>query len=149
MLSFKGGSIPVMVGGESFAFMTLITPPTVLVVEDDPATREMYRQALAASGYRTIAASDGLGALRVIEGDRPDVVVLDLMLPTVGGHDVYKELRAHPETCEIPVVIVTGSDARDLEPTDFRFFLRKPVSPETLTRIVEDALHWPLPVVGA
>lgn len=129
--------------------MSLITTATVLVVEDDAATREMYRQALAASGYRTIAAADGLGALRVIEGDRPDVVVLDLMLPTVAGHDVYRELRAHPDTCGIPVVIVTGSDARDLEPNDFRFFLRKPVSPDTLTRIVEDALHWPRPVVGA
>jgi CheY-like chemotaxis protein len=122
---------------------------TVLVVEDDAATREMYRQALAASGYRTIAAGDGLGALRIIEGDRPDVVVLDLILPTVGGYDVYRELRAHPETSDIPIVIVTGSDARDLEPNEFRFFLRKPVSPDTLTRIVEDALHWPRPVVGA
>lgn len=129
--------------------MSSITIPTILVVEDDTATREMYRQALAASGYRTITAADGLGALRFIEGDRPDVVVLDLMLPTVGGHDVYRELRAHPETCEIPVIVVTGSDARDLEPNEFRFFLRKPVSPETLTRIVEDALHWPRPVVGA
>ena len=129
--------------------MSSITIPTILVVEDDAATREMYRQALAASGYRTITAADGLGALRFIEGDRPDVVVLDLMLPTVGGRDVYKELRAHPETCEIPVIVVTGSDARDLEPNEFRFFLRKPVSPETLTRIVEDALHWPRPVVGA
>jgi CheY-like chemotaxis protein len=128
--------------------MSLPTTATVLVVEDDAATREMYRQALAASGHRTIAVADGLGALRFIEGDRPDVVVLDLNLPSVGGHDVYKELRAHPETCDIPVVIVTGSDAGDLEPNDFRFFLRKPVSPETLTRIVEDALHWPHPVVG-
>ena len=128
--------------------MSSITIPTILVVEDDAATREMYRQALAASGYRTITAADGLGALRFIEGDRPDVVVLDLMLPTVGGRDVYRELRAHPETCEIPVIVVTGSDARDLEPNEFRFFLRKPVSPETLTRIVEDALHWPRPVVG-
>ena len=148
MLSFKGGSIPVMVGEHS-PRMSLMTTATVLVVEDDTATREMYRQALGASGYRTIAVGDGLGALRIIEGDRPDVIVLDLVLPTVGGHDVYKELRAHPETCDIPVVIVTGSDARDLEPHDFRFFLRKPVSPETLSRIVEDALHWPRPVVGA
>jgi hypothetical protein len=58
---------------------------------------------------------------------------------------VYRELRAHPATREIPVVIVTGSDARDLEPNEFRFFLRKP--PDTLTRIVEDALNWPRPVV--
>lgn len=123
-------------------------PATVLVVEDDTATREMYRQALAASGHHTIAVGDGLGALRYIEGTRPDVVVLDLMLPSVRGEDVYRELRAHPETCGIPIVIVTGSDVSDLEPNEFRFFLRKPVSPDTLTRVVEDALHWPRPVVG-
>jgi twitching motility two-component system response regulator PilH len=121
---------------------------TVLVVEDDASTREMYRQALTASGHRTIAVADGLSALRHLEGGRPDVVVLDLMLPTVGGRDVYRELRANPETREIPVVIVTGSDAHDLEPCEFRFFLRKPVSPETLTRIVDDALQWPRPVVS-
>ena len=128
--------------------MPLLSAATVLVVEDDASTREMYRQALAASGHRTITVADGLGALRHLEGDRPDVVVLDLMLPTLGGHDVYQELRANPDTREIPVVIVTGSDARNLDPNDFRFFLRKPVSPETLTRIVEDALHWPHPVVS-
>ena len=128
--------------------MLRFSATTVLIVEDDAATREMYRQALTASGHRTIAVADGLAALRHLEGDRPDVVVLDLMLPTLGGHDVYRELRANPETREIPVVIVTGSDARNLEPNEFRFFLRKPVSPETLTRVVEDALHWPHPVVG-
>lgn len=128
--------------------MPTFSAATVLIVEDDASTREMYRQALTASGHRTIAVADGLGALRHLEGDRPDVVVLDLMLPTIGGHDVYRELRANPETRDIPVIIVTGSDARDLEPNEFRFFLRKPVSPDTLTRIVEDALYWPRPVVG-
>ena len=127
--------------------MSSFVPSTVLIVEDDAAIREMYRQALSAAGHRAVGVADGLGALQHIEGDRPDVVVLDLMLPRVGGHDVYKELRAHPETSSIPIIIVTGSDARDLEPNAFRFFLRKPVSPEALTRIVEDALQWPLPVV--
>jgi CheY-like chemotaxis protein len=127
--------------------MSTFSPPTVLIVEDDASTREMYRQALSAAGYRVVAVADGLGALQHVEGDRPDAVVLDLMLPRVGGHDVYKELRAHPETSSVPVIVVTGSDARDLEPSAFRFFLRKPVSPEALTRIVEDALQWPHPVV--
>jgi CheY-like chemotaxis protein len=131
------------------AGMLSYTVATVLIVEDDASTREMYRQALTASGHRVIAVPDGIGALRRIETDRPSVVVLDLMLPRLGGHDVYREMRAHPETCGIPVIIVTGSEARDLEPNDFRFFLRKPVSPEALTRIVEDALQWPTPMISA
>ena len=73
-------------------------------------------------GTARLPSPTALGALRFIEGDRPDVIVLDLNLPNVGGHDVYEEMRAHPETYDIPVVIVTGSDARDLEPNDFRFF---------------------------
>jgi CheY-like chemotaxis protein len=150
LLSFMDGSIPVMVMANLFVDRMLsYTVATVLIVEDDASTREMYRQALTASGHRVIAVPDGIGALRRIETDRPSVVVLDLMLPRLGGHDVYREMRAHPETCGIPVIIVTGSEARDLEPNDFRFFLRKPVSPEALTRIVEDALQWPTPVVSA
>ena len=128
--------------------MLSYTAATVLIVEDDASTREMYRQALAASGHRVVAVQDGLGALRRIEADRPDVIVLDLVLPRLGGHDVYREMRAHPETRDIPVIIVTGSEARELEPNQVRFFLRKPVSPEALTRIVEDALQWPHPTVS-
>lgn len=105
--------------------------------------REMFRHALAACGYRVATSRDGVSALRYLDGEHPDVIVLDLLLPLVGGLDVYRELRAHPETRDIPVVIVTGSDARELEPNQFRFFLRKPVSPETLTHVVEDALLWP------
>jgi CheY-like chemotaxis protein len=129
-------------------YMSLFLPSTVLVVEDDAATREMYRQALTASGHRVVAVADGIGALRHIEVELPDVVVLDLVLPRVGGHDVYKELRAHPESRHVPVIIVTGSDASELEPSTVRFFLRKPVSPEALARIVEDALQWPRPAMS-
>src|SRR5688572_19356426 len=143
-------SNPVMVAAKlSSSRMLPYTAATVLIVEDDASTREMYRQALTAYGHRVLAVPDGIGALRRIETDRPNVVVLDLMLPRLGGHDVYLEMRAHPETREIPVIVVTGSDARNFEPSEFRFFLRKPVSAEALTRIVEDALQWPQPTVSA
>jgi CheY-like chemotaxis protein len=63
------------------------------------------------------------------------------MLPRVGGWDVYKELRAKPATREIPVVIVTASDARELESGEFRYFLRKPITPETLAAAVDHAVR--------
>ena len=114
---------------------------TVLVVEDDPPTRTLYREALAHASYNVIAVEDGLDALRRIAEARPDAVVLDLMLPRVGGWDVYKELRGNPATAHIPVVIVTGSDTRDLEPAASRYFLRKPVSPDTLCAVVDRAVR--------
>ena len=97
----------------------------------------MYHEALVHAGYNVISVADGLDALRRIEETVPDVVILDLVLPRVGGLDVYKELRAHPPTRRIPVVIVTGSDARELEPSARRHFLRKPISPDTLTDVID------------
>ena len=115
-------------------------PPTILVVEDDPSSRNFYRHALAAAGYNVVAVSDGLDALRRIEMDPPDAVVLDLMLPRLGGVDVYHEMRAFPSTRTTPVVVVTGSDAQTLEPTAFQRFLRKPIHAETLLSAIEQLL---------
>ena len=114
--------------------------PTILVVEDDSATRDLYRQALAAAGYKVAAVEDGLDALRRIETDTPDAVVLDLMLPRLGGTDVYQELRALPATRTTPVVVVTGSDVHPPEPSAFQLFLRKPVDAETLLSAIEELL---------
>ena len=119
------------------------TGETVLIVEDDDATRELYRQALIVAGYRVLAVRDGIDALRIIEAETTHAVVLDLGLPRLGGMDVYKELRAHDATRDIPVIVVTGSDSRELEHCESRFFLRKPISPESLSYIVSDAIRWP------
>ena len=125
---------------------TPVMPPsvrskTVLIVEDDDSTRAFYRDALRHAGYNVIAVEDGLDALHRIEEAIPDVVVLDLMLPRVGGWDVYKELRAHPRTSRVPVIIATASDVRELEAGSIRQFLRKPISPDTLVVAVENAIN--------
>ena len=113
---------------------------TVLIVEDDASTRAMYRDALRNAGYDVTAVEDGYDALRHIEAALPDAVILDLMLPRVGGWDVYKEMRANPRTNRVPAVIVTGADTREIEPSNLRHFLRKPVSPDKLVGAVEDAI---------
>ncbi len=113
----------------------------VLVVEDDRDTREMYRAALTNYGFAVRAVEDGLDALRHIETEPPDAVVLDLMLPRVGGYDVYRELRANPATARIPVIIVTGTDVRELEANEFRFFLKKPIRPDSLAESVDTAIR--------
>lgn len=100
----------------------------------------MYRYALMGAGFTVTAVEDGLDALRRIERDRPDAVVLDLMLPRLGGEDVYLELRSNPSTRDIPVVIVTGAEVRHLEPSRVRHFLRKPVTGDLLTIAVETAI---------
>ena len=110
----------------------------VLVVEDDSALRGLYRQELVNSGYLVTAVADGVDALkRIDEGLVPDVVVLDLALPTVSGLDVYRELKTHASTRNVPVIVVTGTDTRDLDPTRFAFVFRKPVQAETLSRAID------------
>jgi CheY-like chemotaxis protein len=129
-------------GTEGNSLDSLALPrTTILVVEDDAPTRDLYRQALLTAGYNVVAVEDGVDALRRIEGDTPDAVVLDLMLPRLGGRDVYKELRSREETRNIPVVIVTGTDTRDLDPNDFRYFLRKPIHPDALIVVVDNAVR--------
>jgi CheY-like chemotaxis protein len=115
----------------------------VLVVEDDAALREVYRQALVAAGYRSVAVEDGFDALSRIElaPELPAVVVLDMALPRLDGRDVVRELRAQEGTRHIPILIVTGTDTRDLDAREFYGVLRKPIDPETLVNAVDDCLR--------
>jgi len=113
----------------------------ILLVEDDEQTREFYRHAIKAAGHEVAAVEDGLAALRRIDIELPDVIVLDLVLPRLGGIDVFQELRANPATRKIPVIAVTGSDrVLSVDTAEFHYFLRKPVSPELLVATIDQAL---------
>ena len=118
--------------------MTTQERPTVLIVEDDSATREMYDYALRMAGFRVVLANDGYAALRFIDQEIPDVIVLDLDLPHVSGIDVYHEVMAHAETRITPVVIVTGTEW-SVPDSVFRI-LRKPINSDTLVKAVQQAL---------
>jgi two-component system, OmpR family, phosphate regulon response regulator PhoB len=113
----------------------------VLVVEDDGPTREMYRFALIQNGYSVTAVDDGLAALRVIEAGAPDIIVLDMALPRLGGRDVLRELRANPATRTLPIIIVTGTDVTHLNERALTPVLQKPIDPEALVREVDDVLR--------
>lgn len=111
---------------------------TILVVEDDPDLRALYRTSLGTAGYAVVTCEDGFDALRHIEASGvPNAVVLDLALPRVSGLDVHRELAAHPETSKIPVVVVTGSDISDLNKDEFACVLQKPVNVEALIYAIE------------
>jgi DNA-binding response OmpR family regulator len=111
---------------------------TVLIVEDDSELRRMYATALRFAGFDVWQAGDGTRALEVIENHPPDLVILDLMLPTLDGIAVFGELVArHPG---IRTMIVTGSN-RDLSDVDADCVFRKPLSPERLTQAVRDCLE--------
>jgi DNA-binding response OmpR family regulator len=112
---------------------------TVLIVEDDADLRRMYRAALSLVGFEVIEAHDGLSALHVLDQRTADIVILDLMLPTLDGLTVQQEIAAHAETRDIPILIVTGSTL-PLDHVKVPCILRKPVSPEDLVGAVRRCL---------
>src|SRR4051812_7338340 len=85
-----------------------MTTPKVLVVEDDPSVRGLLDTLLQAEGYDVVTASDGLAGLVKVASTRPALVLLDLMMPDLGGVRVLEELRDDPELADIPVIVVTG-----------------------------------------
>jgi DNA-binding response OmpR family regulator len=83
----------------------------VLVVDDDPDIRELLFTALEDEGFEVVPAGNGLEALAIIKTFRPDVIVLDLMMPVMDGWQFANELRARDE--DIPLVLLSA--ARDLK----------------------------------
>ena len=80
----------------------------VLVVEDDPSVRGLLQTLLSAEGYQVATASDGLAGLVKASSQPPALVLLDLMMPDLGGVRVLEEMRDDPELAQVPVIVVTG-----------------------------------------
>ncbi|MFL5403963.1 MAG: response regulator [Gemmatimonadales bacterium] len=88
---------------------------TVLVVDDEPPTVELLTDMLRTQGLRVLAAHDGRKGIALARAERPDLIVLDLIMPGLTGFDVVQELRQSPETREIPILIFT---VKDLSPDE-------------------------------
>ena len=113
----------------------------ILVVEDDPSVRGLLYTLLTAEGYDVVTASDGLAGLVKAASVQPALMLLDLMMPDLGGVRVLEEIRDDPELSETPVLIVTGKvDAvpgmRDLLGED-RVFVKPFAVAELLARVAE------------
>jgi len=80
----------------------------VLIVEDEEAVRELEKFILEQVGYDVMEARDGLEGLTKAEFRKPDLILLDLMMPDVSGGRMFDEMKRHPATAGIPIVVVTG-----------------------------------------
>jgi CheY-like chemotaxis protein len=90
--------------------------PTVLVVDDEPEAAELIRDTLSAEGFRTVVAHHGGQAIESIARKRPDLIVLDLMMPEMSGFEVLESLGRDPATATIPVLVLTArGDAPDVD----------------------------------
>jgi two-component system cell cycle sensor histidine kinase/response regulator CckA len=114
---------------------------TVLIAEDHESIREMARQTLASLGYRVLCAADGEEALRLCEQTKPDIAVLDVVMPKLGGLTAAQQLINHFPG--LPLIFTSGySHDHDVRTADLPLasYLQKPYSPTHLGRRVRDVL---------
>src|SRR5688572_32000994 len=112
----------------------------VLLVEDDAELREAIGEALSTHGLDVTAVEDGREALDRMRECRPDVVVLDLMMPVMDGWQFRLEQRRDPDLAQVPVVALSASRSPAAAAVDADLFLTKPCSAATLARAVEEVL---------
>ncbi len=86
----------------------------ILIVEDEPDMRELLRLHLATSGYDVFVASDGEEGMKETKAIVPDLIILDLMMPRIGGYEVCAKLKADQRFAHIPILMFTGR-AGDLD----------------------------------
>lgn len=80
----------------------------VLLVDDDVTLADMYSERLKAAGYEVVRAMNGEEGLEEVKAHKPDIILLDIMMPIVNGLDVLKQLKADPATEHIPVILLTA-----------------------------------------
>jgi DNA-binding response OmpR family regulator len=80
----------------------------VFLVDDNPVGLRLRSQALQKAGYETATAQNGAEALERIPSERPDIVVMDVMMPVMDGLEATRQLRANPDTAQIPIILLTA-----------------------------------------
>jgi PAS domain S-box-containing protein len=116
----------------------------ILIVDDEPDTVSILTALLAEQGYLTFKAYDGIEAIMLAKREKPDIIILDLMMPEMDGFEVIKKLKSDIETNQIPIVVLTARDlktdkikALELGATEY---LTKPFSTENLLTEIMEAL---------
>jgi DNA-binding response OmpR family regulator len=118
----------------------------ILVVEDDPDLRNLYKSILVMAGFDVLDTNSGYGALQLLDAQTFDLVVLDLMLPGISGESVCAEIASHALTRQVPIVVVTGVDPVP-DGLDVACILRKPATPDALVSAVRKCLASGAPLV--
>ncbi len=140
----KPESLTEAVRGEGTARPTLVhggQKPLVLVVDDDKDIRLLMSVLLKNAGYRAETASNGLEALKFLQTTKPDVIVLDIVMPEMDGFELLEKIVTNPDIADIPIVFITAKkESRgNLEP--FGYFLAKPLDKDVFLSDIEKALQ--------
>jgi two-component system alkaline phosphatase synthesis response regulator PhoP/two-component system response regulator VicR len=127
-----------------FRKVVIMPGKKIMAVDDERHIVRLIQVNLERSGYQVVTAFDGPEALKKVESDRPDLIVLDVMMPKMDGFEVLKRLQASPETREIPVIMLTAK-AQDADvfrgwASGVSAYLTKPFNPLELLTFVKRIL---------
>ena len=117
---------------------------TILVVDDEAEIVDLLAEELTEFGFDVISANNGATALVLVYSEKPDVVLLDLMLPIVNGYSVLSEIRGNPSTKNLPVIILTAVASKDVEQEVIRLgannYMTKPWKLGEMLDVIWEAL---------
>jgi CheY-like chemotaxis protein len=120
------------------------TPKTVLIIEDEEAAAELFAEMMRVSGFRVLKMTNSAPAMDRMTADRPDVVILDIMMPDTSGLDILHQMRRDPQLAGVPVVVVSAksmpADIKNGMEAGASTYLTKPVGFLDLKEAVERAL---------
>jgi len=119
-------------------------PKTVLIIEDEEDAAELFAEMMRVSGFRVLKTSNSSPVLSMITVEKPDVIILDIMMPEISGLDILRQMRHDPEFANIPVVVVSAksmpADIKNGMEAGASTYLTKPVGFLDLKEAVERAL---------
>jgi two-component system alkaline phosphatase synthesis response regulator PhoP len=122
----------------------------ILIVDDEPGQIDFASTLLEENGYIPISAMNGVEGMEKVKTEKPDLILLDILMPERGGIGMYQELRHSEETKNIPVIIVTGiarggqfeefmfRQGQDIPPPDG--YVEKPMNPDVVLKLASDLL---------
>ena len=120
---------------------------TVMIIEDEEDAAELFAEMMRVSGYRIVKTSKSAPAIGMMIAERPDVILLDIMMPEISGLDILRQMRTDPALANIPVIVITAkgmpADIKNGMEAGASSYLTKPVGFLDLKDAVERALGKP------
>ena len=127
--------------------MTDTNPKTVMIIEDEPDAAELFAEMMRVSGFRVLKASAGTPAMALLAQQKPDVILLDIMMPDVSGLEILRYLRREAALANIPVIVVSAKslpyEVQQGLDAGASVYLTKPVGFAELKGAVERTLKGP------
>ena len=120
-------------------------PKKILIVEDNPQNMKLILMTLRPYGYNLLEATDGEEALKAVNREKPDLIIMDIQLPKMDGLEVTRRLRQMPAFSHIPIVAVTAcamkGDEEKIMEAGCNTYLPKPINTRELPRVIAEMLQ--------